>query len=91
MPTAKIIEEKFHEISAKNRLNIFVEYGDIVSMNNQSTVEDFKDAIRSYFKEYLKYDPAKRTTEAIGNPSAQKVQFFLVIIPEGVKREKFYV
>jgi len=36
-------------------------------MNNQSTIEDYKDAIRSYFKEYLKYDPAKKATIPINS------------------------
>eukprot|EP00347_Sterkiella_histriomuscorum_P022852 403336910 len=86
--SAQNIQEKFHQLSRDNNLNIFVDFGDIVAMNNQSTVEDYKDAIRSYFKEYLKFDPAKKTTEPI---NSNKVQFFLVIIPESAKREKFYV
>jgi len=57
------LQEQFHHISEKVKLNIFVDYGDIVAMNNYSTIEDFKDAIRSYFKEYLKYDPALKPEE----------------------------
>jgi len=34
-------------------LNIFVDYGDIVSLNNRSSIEDFKDAINSYFRDYV--------------------------------------
>lgn len=69
-------------------MNIFVDYGDIIAMNNQSTIEDFKDAIRSYFKEYLKYDPAIKPKTPMDN---SRVQFFLVIIPDSVKKEKFYI
>lgn len=60
-------------------------------MNNYSTIEDFKDAIRSYFKEYLKYDPALKPEENKQVLKEDRVQFFLVIIPDSVKKEKFYI
>jgi hypothetical protein len=34
LPLAKSMQDKFHQLSRENNLNIFVEYGDIVSMNN---------------------------------------------------------
>jgi hypothetical protein len=63
-------------------------------MNDRSTIEDFKDAIRSYFKEYLKYDPALKPEENKGaniTEVTERVQFFLVIIPDSIKKEKFYI
>jgi hypothetical protein len=33
-----------------------VDYGDIVSLHNKSGIEDFKDAINSYFKDYVSKD-----------------------------------
>jgi len=40
-------------------MNIFVDYGDIVSLHNKSRIEDFKDAINSYFREYVSESPSK--------------------------------
>lgn len=56
---AKYLQDKFYSLSEKNGLNIFVDYGDIVSLNNKSRIEDFKDAINSYFKEYVQDSPSK--------------------------------
>jgi hypothetical protein len=50
-------------------LNIFVNYGDIISLPNHSKIEDFKDAVNSYFRDYVdiskKKKPAQQTVEAI--------------------------
>ena len=57
-----------------------------MSLNNRSGIEDFKDAINSYFKEYVsskKKGPAD-TKAPVG------VQFFLVIIPDTLRQEHFY-
>lgn len=56
---AKYLQDKFYSLSEKNGLNIFVDYGDIVSLHNKSRIEDFKDAINSYFKEYVSDSPSK--------------------------------
>lgn len=36
-----------------------MDYGDIVSLHNKSSIEDFKDAINSYFKDYVAKDSTK--------------------------------
>lgn len=57
---ARYLQDKFYTLSEKNNLNIFVDYGDIVSLNNKSRIDDFKQAINSYFREYVSQDsPAK--------------------------------
>jgi hypothetical protein len=50
---AKYLQDKFYSLSEANALNIFVDFGDIISLHNKSNIEDFKDAINSYFKEYV--------------------------------------
>jgi hypothetical protein len=65
-------------------LKIFVDYGDIVSLHNRSQIEDFKDAINSYFNDYVKN--AKKSKDN-ATPIAQ---FFLVIIPDTLRQEHFY-
>jgi len=49
----KYLQDKFYSLSESYGLNIFVDYGDIVSLHNRSQIEDFKDAINSYFKDYV--------------------------------------
>jgi hypothetical protein len=82
----KYLQDKFYSLSESYGLNIFVDYGDIVSLNNRSGIEDFKDAINSYFKEYVS---SKKKGPA--DPKAPVgVQFFLVIIPDTLRQEHFY-
>lgn len=73
---------------------MFVEYADIVSLNNKSSIEDFKDAINSYFKEYVQTESPgkgkKKNPEEVKKDQQPKVQFFLVIIPGGMRQEFFY-
>lgn len=78
-------------------MNIFVDYGDIVSLHNKSGIEDFKDAINSYFKDYVEVDVPgkggarkKKVPAKTQDPSQPIVQFFLVIIPDCVSQERFY-
>ena len=76
-------------------MNIFVDYGDIVSLHNRSNIEDFKDAINSYFKDYVEVDvpgkgPRKKKVVKPQDPSQPIVQFFLVIIPDTLRQEHFY-
>jgi aubergine-like protein len=77
----KYLQDKFYALSEQYGLNIFVDFGDIVSLNNRSGIEDFKDAINSYFRDYVGSGPKK------GQPV---VQFFLVIIPDTARQEHFY-
>lgn len=51
---AKYLQDKFYSLSTQYNLNLFVDFADFVSLHNKSSVEDFKDAINSYFKEYVK-------------------------------------
>jgi len=34
-------------------LNIFVNFGDIISLHNKSSIYDFKDAIDEYFRNFV--------------------------------------
>jgi hypothetical protein len=82
------LQNKFYDLSNNNKLNIYVEYGDIVSLRNHSKIEDFKEAVDTYFHDYVaphiaasKRDPKKKTKD---------VYFFLVIIPDGFSSAHFY-
>lgn len=84
----KYLQDKFYSLSEQYGLNIFVDYGDIVSLHNRSQIEDFKDAINSYFKDYVEVDvPGKgpRTKKKPRDPNQPIVQFFLVIIPDTLR------
>jgi hypothetical protein len=65
-----------------------VDYGDIVSLHNRSGIDDFKDAINSYFKDYVQVDDGKgrggkkKAPAKPLDPTQPAVQFFLVIIPD---------
>ena len=50
---SKLSNSESECINALANLNIFVDYGDIVSLNNKSRIDDFKQAINSYFREYV--------------------------------------
>ena len=70
-------------MSEKNKLNIYVEYGDIVSLRNHSKIEDFKEAIDSYYNSYVVPDIENQKKKKQGKPSDVKdIYFFLIIIPE---------
>lgn len=92
----KYLQDKFYSLSESYGLNIFVDYGDIVSLHNRSQIEDFKDAINSYFKDYVEADvPGKAGAKAAApkkkrDPNQPIVQFFLVIIPDTLRQEHFY-
>ncbi len=77
---AKYIQEKFYHLSNKNQMNIYVEYGDVVSLRDNASVEDFKTATQSYYKSYVA--PAIGTTK--------DVYFFLIIMPDTIRQEVFY-
>jgi hypothetical protein len=84
----KYLQDKFYSLSESFGLNIFVDYGDIVSLHNRSSIEDFKDAINSYFRDYVEVDNGKgpRTQKKKPrDPNQPIVQFFLVIIPDTLR------
>ena len=88
----KYLQDKFYSLSEQYGLNIFVDYGDIVSLHNKSQIEDFKDAINSYFKDYVEVDNGKGGRDKKKGPvlpakdaAAPIVQFFLVIIPDTLR------
>ena len=83
----KYLQDKFYSLSEQYGLNIFVDYGDIVSLHNKSQIEDFKDAINSYFKDYVQPDKkGKKGAPPVKiDPAAPAVQFFLVIIPDTLR------
>lgn len=66
----KYLQDKFYSLSESYGLKIFVDYGDIVSLHNRSSIEDFKDAINSYFKDYVEVDIPKKG--GIGKAVAKK-------------------
>jgi len=87
----KYLQDKFYSLSESYGLNIFVDYGDIVSLHNRSQIEDFKDAINSYFKDYVQSDVKGGKKKGPAAPKEQAgVQFFLVIIPDTLRQEHFY-
>ncbi len=91
----KYLQDKFYSLSESYGLNIFVDYGDIVSLHNRSTIEDFKDAINSYFRDYVEVDvpgkgPRTKKKPVTKDPNQPIVQFFLVIIPDTLRQEHFY-
>ena len=69
-----------------------MEYGDIVSLRNHSQVEDFKEAIDTYFHDYVSpYIAASKTPKGQKKVTVTKdIYFFLVIIPDGYKQDYFY-
>lgn len=61
-----------------------------MSLHNRSSIEDFKDAINSYFRDYVdvgqtKGGKKKGPLGAKQEPSQPIVQFFLVIIPDTLR------
>jgi hypothetical protein len=71
-------------LSEKNHLEIYVEYGDIISLRNHSQIEDFKEAIDQYFGQYISPTGMKKSPKKNLMQSDKKIPayFYLVIIPE---------
>ena len=42
---AKYIQESFYNLSEKYRLNIYVEYANIISLRDNAQIDDFREAI----------------------------------------------
>ena len=63
-----------------------------MSLHNRSSIEDFKDAINSYFRDYVDVKKVAKKGQAPPKDQPQQpiVQFFLVIIPDTVRQEIFY-
>jgi hypothetical protein len=85
---AKYIQEKFYSLSEEHKLKIFVDYGTIYTLPNKSSIDDFKVAIHSYFKEFI--EPSSPTKKGQQPAPKTKFQFALVIIPDCLKQEHFY-
>ena len=47
------LNDRFYELSQERRFEIYVDYGDIVELNNKSGIEQFKEAIDDYFLKYV--------------------------------------
>ena len=50
---AKFFQERIYVISEKMRLNIYIDYGDVVALRNSASIEDFKEAVQSYYNMYV--------------------------------------
>lgn len=56
---------------------MYIDYGDIISLRNHSSIDDFKEAIHSYYTEYVEaYSKQK---------GKQDIYFFLVIMPDHIR------
>jgi hypothetical protein len=93
MDNGKYLQDKFYALSNQLKLNIYVEFGDIVSLRNHSKIEDFKEAVDTYFHDYVvphiaasKRDIKKKSME----PVPKDIYFFLIIIPDGFSSAHFY-
>ena len=54
------MQNKFYELSAANKLNIYVEYGDLITLRNNARIDDFKLAIETYYSDYVVPDMATK-------------------------------
>lgn len=50
---ARYLQDQFYNISQKEKLNIFVDYADIISLKDRSAIDEFKEAIDGYYKTYV--------------------------------------
>lgn len=80
---AKYIQESFYNLSEKYRLNIYVEYANIISLRDNAQIDDFREAIDQYFSQYV--NPSQSQGYKKGqkpmSPESKKY-FYLVIIPD---------
>jgi hypothetical protein len=83
LDNAKYIQDKFYTLSEEHKLKIFVDFGTIYTLPNRSSIDDFKVAIHSYFKEFIEPPPA--TKKGVQQAPKTKFQFALVIIPDCLK------
>ena len=79
-----------YELSAKNGLNITVEFADFVKLPYKSGINDFVNSIQNYYEKFVVPDinEQKKTKKAPGK--RPELFFFLVIIPHAVKQDDFY-
>jgi len=73
---AKYIQDKFYELSEQQNLGVFVDYGTIMTLDNNSSINNFKEAIDEFF-----YDRVKESKSQGG----MKGYFFLVIMPDTIR------
>ena len=86
-----------YELSQKNQLGIYIDYGDVVSLRNNSSIEDFKQATTSYYNKYVASHEQK-IAAALKKSASKKgskeeipgIFFFLIIMPDTIRQEVFY-
>jgi hypothetical protein len=85
----KYLQDKFYDLSIQNHLGVYVEYGDMVTIRNSANVEDFKEAVFSYYGEYV--EPLLKKQKRECTPVDKKeLIFFLVIMPDSIRQEYLY-
>ena len=78
------LNDRFYELSEQRRLDIYVDYGDIVELSNKSGIEAFKDAIDDYYRAYVCGKDAQG--RQLNKPKKSKdIYFFLIIMPDCIK------
>lgn len=78
------INDKFFNLSGDRKLDIYVDYGDIVELNNKSGIEAFKEAIDDYYLTYVCGKDANG--KQLEKPKKTKdLYFFLIIMPDSIK------
>jgi hypothetical protein len=50
---AKYIQDKFYNLSENQNLGVFVDYGRIMTLDDRSNVNDFKEAIDQFYSDYI--------------------------------------
>jgi hypothetical protein len=75
------LQDKFYNLSQQRGLDIQVEFGDFICLRNHSTINDFKEAIDTYYHDYVAPDIAKWSKEKKAPGTPRDIYFFLVIIP----------
>ena len=83
------LNDKFYQLSAERKFNIYVDYGDIVELSNKSGIEAFKEAIDDYYMKYVCGKDSKGRQQ--DKPKESKdLYFFLIIMPDSIKQEHLY-
>lgn len=83
----KFIQDQFYDLSKKENLKIFIEFADIISLKNNSNIDVFKEAIDSYYNEFVQPQIGNKKAP---NKTKAPLYFFMVIIPDGFRQEHFY-
>lgn len=89
VPNGEYMNERFYELSEQRKFNIYVDYGDIVELNNKSGIEAFKDAIDDYYTKFVVKDQ-KTKSQTKPAKKSKDLYFFLIIMPDSIKQEHLY-